>query len=127
MVTPSGDLVLLAARRGEEHLRGREFIVQAGDILLLQGAWDDLEKQTEGSNVLVVDAPMELRRSVPLGKGAKRAIGILAVMVLLLATGLVPPAVAALLAASALVLTRTVSVTQAYTPSPGQPWCSWPE
>jgi di/tricarboxylate transporter len=35
-------------------------------------------------------------------------------MVLLLATGLVPPAVAALLAACALVLTRTVTVTQAY-------------
>ena len=114
MVTPSGDLVLLAARRGEEHLKGQEFTVQVGDVLLLQGTWDDLEKQTGGTNVLVVDAPTQLRRSVPLGKGAKRAMVILAVMVVLLATGLVPPAVAALLAACALVLTRTVSVTQAY-------------
>lgn len=114
MVTPSGDLVLLAARRGAEHLKGQEFIVQVGDVLLLQGTWDDLEKQTEGSKVLVVDPPTQLRRAVPLGKGAKRAMVILAVMVVLLATGLVPPAVAALLAACALVLTRTVSVTQAY-------------
>ncbi len=114
MVTPSGDLVLLAARRGEEHLKGAEFTVQVGDVLLLQGTWDDLTKQTAGPNVLVVDAPTQLRRSVPLGKGARRAMVILAVMVLLLATGLVPPAVAALLAACALVLTRTVTVTQAY-------------
>jgi len=114
MATPSGDLVLLAARRGEEHLRGQEFRVRAGDVLLLQGAWDDLEKQTGSPQVLVVDPPMQLRRSVPLGKGAKRAMVVLTAMVLLLATGAVPPAVAALLAACALVLTRTVTVAQAY-------------
>jgi di/tricarboxylate transporter len=114
MATPSGDLVLLAARRGADPLKGPEFRVQVGDVLLLQGAWDDLARQTEGPRVLAVDAPSQLRRSVPLGKGAKRAMVILAAMVLLLATGLVPPAVAALLAACALVLSRTVSVTQAY-------------
>ncbi|MGZ8804838.1 MAG: SLC13 family permease, partial [Microbacterium sp.] len=114
MVTPSGDLVLLAARRGADALKGVEFTVQVGDVLLLQGAWDDLARQTEGPKVLAVDSPTQLRRSVPLGTGAKRAMVILAAMVLLLATGLVPPAVAALLAACALVLTRTVTVTQAY-------------
>lgn len=114
MVTPSGDLVLLAARRGDDQLKGQEFTVQAGDVLLLQGTWDDLAKQTENPRVLVVDSPTQLRRSVPLGKGAKRAMIILAAMVLLLATGLVPPAVAALLAACALVLSRTVTVAQAY-------------
>jgi len=114
MVTPSGDLVLLAARRGQDQLKSGEFTVQMGDVLLLKGTWDDLTRQTTGSEVLVVDAPAQLRRSIPLGKGAMRALVILAAMVLLLATGLVPPVVAALLAASALVLTRTVSVTQAY-------------
>ncbi|MFC8682870.1 SLC13 family permease [Microbacterium ureisolvens] len=114
MTTPAGDLVVLAARRGEEHLKDAEFVVQAGDALLLQGAWDDLSRKVSGSSVLAVDDPAQLRRSIPLGKGAKRAIGILVAMVLLLATGLVPPAVAALLAACALVLTRTVTVTQAY-------------
>ncbi|MFS0866186.1 SLC13 family permease [Microbacterium sp. 179-B 1A2 NHS] len=114
MATPSGDLVLLAARRGMDQLKTGEFDVQMGDVLLLQGAWDDLTRQTAGSSVLVVDSPTQLRRSVPLGIGAKRAIAILAAMVVLLGTGLVPPVVAALLAASALVLTRTVSVPQAY-------------
>ncbi|MEV4687085.1 SLC13 family permease [Microbacterium sp. LWH3-1.2] len=114
MTTPDGDLVVLAARRGDEQLKGTEFVVQAGDALLLQGAWDDLTRKTNQPGVLAVDDPAQLRRSVPLGKGAKRAIGILLAMILLLATGLVPPAVAALLAACALVLTRTVTVTQAY-------------
>lgn len=114
MTTPDGDLVVLAARRGDEQLKGTEFVVQAGDALLLQGAWDDLSRKTSQPGVLAVDDPAQLRRSVPLGKGAKRAIGILLAMILLLATGLVPPAVAALLAACALVLTRTVTVTQAY-------------
>ena len=114
MATPSGDLVLLAARRGIDPLKRAEFTVQQGDVLLLQGAWDDLTKQTAGSEVLVVDAPAQLRRSVPLGRGAKRALVILGLMVVLLATGLVPPVVAALLAACALVLTRVVRPTRAY-------------
>ncbi len=114
MATPSGDLVLLAARRGAEQLQ--EVIVQAGDQLLLQGTWDDLVQHTEtpGAKVIPVDAPATMRRAVPLGRHAPRALIILAAMVVLLATGIVPPAVAALLAACALVLTKTVSVSQAY-------------
>ncbi|TQJ29850.1 SLC13 family permease [Microbacterium sp. SLBN-146] len=116
MATPSGDLVLLAARRGSEHLKGQDIVVQAGDALLLQGTWDDLALHTDGpgAKVLPVDSPAQLRRSVPLGRGARRAMIVLGVMVVLLATGLSPPAVAALLAASALVLTKTVTVAQAY-------------
>ncbi|WP_127473984.1 SLC13 family permease [Microbacterium sulfonylureivorans] len=114
MATPDGDLAILAARRGDEQLKGQDVTIQAGDVLLMQGTWDDLARHAEESGVLVVDSPTRLRRSVPLGRGAKRAIGILAAMIVLLATGLVPPAVAGLLAASALVLTRTVTPTQAY-------------
>lgn len=114
MATPSGDLVLLAARRGEDELRGRTFVAQAGDALLLQGAWDDLARHTSSGRVLAVHPTAELKRSVPLGRGAARAIAITAGMVALLATGIVPPAVAALLAACALVVTRTVGVARAH-------------
>lgn len=114
MTTPDGDLVVLGARRGDTELKDTEFDVQAGDALLLQGTWDDLSRQSSQPGFLVVDDPQRLRRSIPLGRGAKRAIGILLVMIALLASGLVPPAVAALLAACALVLTRTVTVPQAY-------------
>jgi di/tricarboxylate transporter len=114
MATPDGDLVILAARRGDSELKGQDITVLAGDALLLQGSWDDLTRHAESAGVLVVDSPAELRRSVPLGRGARRAIIILAAMVALLATGIVPPAVAGLLAAGALVLTRTVTPAQAY-------------
>ncbi|MBC9935824.1 MULTISPECIES: SLC13 family permease [unclassified Leucobacter] len=114
MTTPSGDLVVLGARRGPERLEGAEVRLQAGDALLLQGDWDDLQRHTAGADVLVVDAPQRLRRSVPLGRGAKRAVGILLLMVVLLATGMMPAAAAAMLAASALVVSGAVSVTQAY-------------
>lgn len=114
MTTPDGDIAILAARRGDEQLRGRDITIQAGDVLLMQGTWDDLTRHAEESGVLVVDSPARLRRAVPLGRGAKRAIGILVAMIVLLATGVVPPAVAGLLAACALVLTRTVSPAQAY-------------
>ncbi|KHK98583.1 di-/tricarboxylate transporter [Microbacterium mangrovi] len=115
MTTPAGDLVVLAARRGDDQLKGQEFTVQAGDALLLQGTWDDLTRRTDEPGVLVVDTPpARLRRSVPLGRGATRSLVVLGIMVVLLATGLLPPAVVALLAACALVLTRAVSVPQAY-------------
>lgn len=114
MSTPSGDLVVLGARRGSEVLNERDFRLHAGDALLLQGSWDDLTRHTSGPDVMVVDAPSALRRSIPLGRGAKRAMVILGLMVVLLATGLVPPAAAAMLAAGALVVTRVVGVNQAY-------------
>jgi di/tricarboxylate transporter len=114
MATPSGDLVVLAVQRGGEDLRGTDATLRAGDTLLLSGTWELLERNTAGDDVLVVDRPSEVRRGVPLGVGAKRAIVVLAVMVLLLATGIVPPAIAGLLAASALVLSRVLTPTQAY-------------
>jgi di/tricarboxylate transporter len=114
MATPDGDLVILAARRGDSELKGQDITVLAGDALLLQGSWEDLTRHAESAGVLVVDSPADLRRSVPLGRGAVRAMIVLAAMVALLATGIVPPAVAGLLAAGALVLTRTVTPAQAY-------------
>ena len=54
------------------------------------------------------------RQTVPLGKGSRAAIAVLAVMVTLLATGVVPPVVAAMLAAGAMILLRVVTMQQAY-------------
>jgi di/tricarboxylate transporter len=55
-----------------------------------------------------------MRRSVPLGVGAKRALVVLGAMVVLLATGAIPAAAAGLLAAGALVLLGVLSIEQAY-------------
>lgn len=114
MATPSGDLVVLAVHRGGEDLRDPEDVLRTGDTLVLSGAWDKLAQHTSGEDVLVVDDPGVLRRGVPLGRGARRATGVLLAMVLLLATGLVPAVVAGLLAATAVVLTGVLSPHQAY-------------
>ena len=114
MTTPSGDLVVLGLQRGGEDVAGPDASLQAGDTLLLGGSWEHLQAHTSGPEVLVVDDPARMRRAVPLGRGAKRAIGILAGMVVLLATGAVPPAIAGVLAAVAIVLSGVLTPTQAY-------------
>ena len=105
MVTDSGDLVVLAVQRKGVDLEDYKTVLAAGDTLLLQGTWNALSEQLEDPDVLVVDAPHDVRRqALPFGPGARRASVVLVVMVVLLAAGAVPPAVASLLAAGALDL-----------------------
>lgn len=115
MITDSGDLVIIAIQRRGDDLGPEGGPLQAGDVLLLQGSWKALDVHLNDPEVLVVDRPDLVRRqAVPLGQGAGVAIAILAVMVGLLATGLVAPAVAGITAAAALILTRVVSVEHSY-------------
>jgi di/tricarboxylate transporter len=115
MVTSSGDFVILAVQRKGEDLGPGESTLAPGDALLLQGAWSALgEGLEEDPDVLVVDSPDLVRRqAVPLGLKAKEAIVVLAGMVVLLATGAVPAAVAGLLAAGALIVLRVLTMEQA--------------
>ena len=114
MVTESGDLVVLGVQRKGEELAG-ETKLAVGDTLLLRGSWRALDERLDDPDVLLVDRPALVRRqAVLLGPGAKRAIAILAGMVILLATGAVPPAVAGLLAAGTFVVSGVLSIEQAY-------------
>jgi di/tricarboxylate transporter len=113
-VTSSGDLVILAVQRRGEDLQG-ETALEVGDTLLFQGAWGALEYHLDDPEVLVVDDPALIRRqAVPLGPGGGQALVVLAGMVVLLASGVVPPAVAGLLAAGGMVLSGVLTVDQAY-------------
>lgn len=108
-------LVVLAVQREGAARNAGDPALQTGDVLLLEGPWAALNDAEQDRDLLVVNAPDLLRRqAVPRGKGSTRALVILAAMVLLLATGLVPPAVAALLAAGAMILTRVVASQDAY-------------
>jgi di/tricarboxylate transporter len=114
MVSDTGDLVVLAVQRKGEALPGMTELA-VGDTLLLQGTWDALQDQVEDDpRLLVVDEPRLVRRHVPLGHGAKRALVVLAAMVVVLATGALPPAVAGLLAAGAIVVLRALTIEEAY-------------
>lgn len=114
LVTESGQLVVLAVKhRG--HVQEERHAIHAGDTLLFQGAWADLDAAAADPNILAIDHPELVRRqAVPLGPGARRMLVILGVMVVLLATNAVPAAVAGLLAALAIIATRVLTVEQAY-------------
>ncbi|MGE2770403.1 SLC13 family permease [Rhodococcus sp. 1.20] len=116
MVTDSGDLVILAVQRAGEDCGPEGVKLAAGDTLLLQGSWDDLDTHTAvDPNVLVVDAPAQIRKqAAPLGTRAVIALVVVAAMVVMLTFGLVPSAIAGLLAACAMVLLRVISVEQAH-------------
>jgi di/tricarboxylate transporter len=112
MVFAGSKVVVLAVQRNGDHVKG-EITLAAGDIMLVQGTWQALEQSPP--TMLVVDDPALVRRqAVPLGLGARKALIVVAAMVVLLATGVVPAVVASLLAAGALVLMNVVPLPQAY-------------
>ncbi len=116
MVTSSGDFVVLAVQRKGQDLESAPTELAAGDTMLLQGTWDALDRGIESDHgIRVVDSPALVRRqAVPMGPRSISAVVILAAMVFLLASGLLPAAVAALLAAGAMILTGVVTLPQAY-------------
>ena len=116
MTTESGDFVVLPIQRAGENLHRGPASLAVGDTMLLQGTWHALDPRIESDrDVLVVDSPSLVRRqAVALGPRAWWAIAILVGMVILLATNAVPAVEAALLAAGAMILTRVVTIYQAY-------------
>jgi di/tricarboxylate transporter len=116
MVTDSGKLVVFGVRRGTEQTEsGHTIRLEAGDAMLLYGAWSDLEQQTRDPDVILVDSPDAIRRqTIAMGKRAYPALAILAAMVVLMAFDLVPPVVATLVAAIAMVVLRVLPVEQAH-------------
>ena len=109
------DLVILAVQRMGKDRPGQQTELVPGDALLLQGSWAALDSLSNDRTVLVVDSPDVIRRqAVPWGPKATVAVAIVGGMVVLLAFGIVPPAIAGLMAATAMVVTRVVGVAQAY-------------
>lgn len=110
----SGVTVLGVRRLGKD--RGGDHLVLAeGDSLLVHGPWPSVEAFAADDDVLIVDSPELVRRqTVALGPKAWRAIAVLVGTVALLAGGVVPPAIAGLVGATAMVMTGVVGVPQAY-------------
>ncbi|WP_329000309.1 SLC13 family permease [Kribbella sp. NBC_00709] len=109
------DLVIIAVQRMGKDRGNRHTQLAEGDAILVHGPWDTLDELSRDRDILLVDSPELVRRqAVPWGPKASIAVAILAAMVVLLATGAVPPAMAGLLAATAMVLTKVVGPQQAY-------------
>lgn len=110
-----GRVVILAVQRQGEDRGGESTVLRAGDLLLLEGPWDELAAGIKRDGFLVVNDPdLVKRQAVPLGKRSARAIAILAAMIAVMATGLMAPVLAALLAAGAMIVLRVLTIEQAY-------------
>ena len=93
----SSELVILAVQRLGRDRGPRPTSLSEGDTLLVHGSWSAVESLSDHGDVLVVNSPDLVRRqAVPLGQKAVPAILVLVGMVVALALGLVPPAIAGL-------------------------------
>jgi di/tricarboxylate transporter len=108
--------VLSIRRMGEPILENLGAVqLRFGDTLLVKGAWDRIHAlQREQRDFVVTGVPRELDRAVRPYERAPLAVGILLVMMALMTFNLVPPVLAVLAAASAMVLTGCVGGDEAY-------------
>ncbi|MGV0604908.1 SLC13 family permease [Mycolicibacterium sp. XJ1904] len=113
-------LTVLSVHRMNSDVGARVVELAQGDTILVHGQWAAIDRLTS-SGLLVVDSTEDVRRqTVALNRAAPRALAVLAAMIVLLVTGIVPPAVAALLAALAMVASRVVRTDQVYRAIPWQ-------
>ncbi|MGI9284258.1 MAG: SLC13 family permease, partial [Pseudomonadales bacterium] len=92
-----------------------ETTLEFGDSLLVAGGWKYISRlQGEQSNFFVLTLPEEMDEVAPNRSRAPIALLILGTMLLTMTFNLVPSVTAVLLAAIALVLTRCLSMNDAY-------------
>lgn len=112
MPTGSGQLYVVALRRGDTTLENAE--LQAGDVVVVRGAWSQLDEQLAQPDVVGVTEPAQVRRqSGRLGPRSYLTLGIVVPMCVLLAWGILPPAIVVLAAAGLLVALKAVTREQA--------------
>jgi di/tricarboxylate transporter len=94
----------------------REVALEAGDTLLVAGPWRAIRRlRASGQDDLVVlNLPAEYEEPPPAAARAPWALAVLALMVGLMVSGLVPNAQAALIACLLLGATRCLNLTAAY-------------
>lgn len=115
MTTEHADLMVLAIQRGGVEMRQEAVTLRAGDHLLLQGTWKGLDQYLSDPKVLVVDAPEALQKqAVALGPGARAAVAILILLVVLLSFDITPAPIAAVICAALMLVTGVLTLPQFY-------------
>jgi di/tricarboxylate transporter len=109
-------LVGMRRRRGAlepHHLREKR--LKAGDTLLLAGPWRAIRRlQRGGKDLVLLNLPKEFDEYLPAAKRAPYAVLTLLVVVLLMATGVVPNVQAALIGCLMMGLFRCIDLDGAY-------------
>ncbi len=106
---------LLAASRNNRALKGR-IKIAAGDAFVIRGSWTNIETlKSLYENVLISGSPESMSKNVAvLNARSYVAIGTLILMILLLVFKILPGAIAALICAGIMLLTRCVPISKAY-------------
>jgi len=109
-------LVGMRRRRGAlepHHLR--EKLLKAGDTLLLAGPWRAIRRlQKGGQDLVLLNLPKEFDEYLPAAKRAPYAVLTLLVVIVLMATGIVPNVQAALIGCLMMGLFRCIDIDGAY-------------
>jgi di/tricarboxylate transporter len=87
-----------------------EIRLEPGDVLLVQGRRDDIEKLRANPDVLLMEWSAAELPNMPL---ARRALAITTLLVLLIASGILPVVIAAMAAATAMLAANCLNVRQA--------------
>ena len=110
-------LTVIGLRRGREVI-GPELLeekLRVGDTLLLTGFWDDIRQlQHEGSDLVPLNMPAELEDVLPAHDRAPQALAILALVVVLMVTSVVPNVHAVLIGVLLMGVFRCIDVASAY-------------
>jgi di/tricarboxylate transporter len=108
---------VLSVRRGEGTLAldFRHTNIQMGDILLITGAWSDIEQLSGPRRDLVLlELPDEIEQRTIHANQAPWAVAITLMMLILMVFQLTSNLLAVMLAAFAMIVTRCVEVEEAY-------------
>jgi di/tricarboxylate transporter len=114
--TESG-LTVIGLRRGRTVLGKdlRHEKLKIGDTLLLVGFWSDIGRlQTDGGTIVVLNMPAEHDEVLPAASRAPYALGVLALVVGLMISGIVPNVQAALIGCLLMGAFRCVDMNSAY-------------
>jgi len=102
-----GDTVVPQAIRQER--------LKLGDTLLLVGFWSDIRKlRTESHDLVVLNMPAEFEEILPAASRAPYALAVLGLVVVMMATGIVPNVQAALIGCLLMGLFACVDFNSAY-------------
>ncbi len=110
-------VTVLGIRRAGAVARGlvADKRLKAGDVLLVAGRWEDLDRlSSDPKDFVVLDRPAEIENVAPTRAQAPLAIAVMAAMILLLVTNWIPMVATVLLACLALVASRCMTMDQAY-------------
>jgi len=110
-------LTVIGLRHGDNVISSgiRSERLKLGDTLLLVGFWTEIRKlQNDVSNLVVLNMPAELEEILPAASRAPHALAILGLVVVLMATGIVPNVQAALIGCLLMGLFACVDFNSGY-------------